>query len=161
MMYLLEPSRAMWWSRQPAALWLAQARTQGYDLAQIDDWTRADREADDVTLRLALRHGVPCSRGLVLDGGVASLHLTQAAGGAPAENDPRRQLARALDAARWQSGLEPDPPPLGPPHAAGPPAGGAAGAGGDPELLAALRPAPNEDALRGWLLLAGPMPRPL
>lgn len=160
MMYLLEPSRAMWWSRQPAALWLAQAKTQGYDLAQIDDWTPAEREADDVTVRLALRHGVPCSRGLVLDGGIASLHLTRVLVPAPAELDPREQLARALDAARWQSGLDPEPPPLGVPDAEGGPTGVAEPAD-DPELVAALRPAPNEDALRGWMLLDGPMPRPL
>lgn len=160
MMYLLEPSRAMWWSRQPAALWLAQARVQGYDLAQIDDWTRAEREADDVTLRLALRHGVPCSRGLVVDGGIASLHLAQSPALPPAEPDPREQLARALDAARWQSGIDPEPPPLGgsdAPRAATDPALSPP----DPDLVEALRPAPDEDALRGWMSLRGPLPAPL
>ncbi len=190
MMYLLEPDLAMWWSRQPAGLWLATARSSGYDLAQIDDWIPAERRADAVLVRLAMRHGVPCGRGLVLDGGLVSLCWSgrsptpghgvgqPARAVAPEPVDPREKLARSLDAVRRQAGLEPATPEptaqettapeptrlqLIQPDSAGPQptAPGAEHRATDPELGAALAAPTDAGVVRAWVALGGSPPDPL
>jgi hypothetical protein len=153
MMYLLEPTLELWWSRQPATLWLDQARRHGFDLADIDDWSRAERSGDAVTIHLSLRHGVLCRRGVVVDGGVLSLHLAGCGpGDIPEVLDPREKLARTLEAARRKSGvggqgLLDEAPRVDPEVVAV-----------DPELVAALRVAPSAEVVRAWIAWGGSIP---
>jgi hypothetical protein len=68
MLYLIQPDRTMKWTNLPRAT-LALAKGNGADLGELA-WVDVEEEhpIDDV-VRVALRHGHACSRGLVLDAG--------------------------------------------------------------------------------------------
>jgi hypothetical protein len=76
MLYLVRPDQPLTWIDLPASL-LEVATEQGADFATLD-WQPAEASYDDVVVALALRHGVGCSSGIVLDGGVMSLRLRPA-----------------------------------------------------------------------------------
>jgi len=66
MLYLLEPSTRLAWTNMPTDV-VKLAREQGVDLASLD-WEPSERVMTDDMLRIALREGVACSRGLVVSG---------------------------------------------------------------------------------------------
>jgi len=70
-LYLLEPYASVKWNDLPAGTTLDLARTHNADLGVLD-WDAAELPFTDDLLRLALIHGQPCSRGLVVDGGLVS-----------------------------------------------------------------------------------------
>ena len=66
MLYLVKPDGATEWSDLPAAIVIEHARRGEVNLNQIP-WEPAERKADDITLRLALRNGIPSDRGIVVN----------------------------------------------------------------------------------------------
>lgn len=68
MLYLLTHHSEVRWCALPAQLVLAAVSDHGADLARLD-WQTSELPRSDNDLRVALRHGVPCSTGLVVDGG--------------------------------------------------------------------------------------------
>ena len=73
MLYLLKPTRAIEWADVPAKMTLSLVEEHGADLARLG-WEPSERRDHDALLSLALRYGVKCSTGLVLDGGYVSNH---------------------------------------------------------------------------------------
>lgn len=69
MLYLIEPDGGMKWSNLPAQQVLTAARESDADLSLLD-WEASERTLDEDTLRVALRHGVPCTAGLVIEAGL-------------------------------------------------------------------------------------------
>lgn len=66
MLYLIAPDAPLRWSDLPASVAFGTAAQPGADLAQLD-WQVSERPVDDAAVRLAIRYGVPCSEGLVVD----------------------------------------------------------------------------------------------
>lgn len=66
MLYLVKPDRTTEWSDLPADIVIDHARRGEINLNSIP-WEPAERSVDDTTLRLALRNGVPCDRGIVVN----------------------------------------------------------------------------------------------
>jgi hypothetical protein len=58
----------MRWSDLPARTTLEAARKNEFDLSNLP-WEPSERSVDDAIVRLALRNGVVCAIGLVLDAG--------------------------------------------------------------------------------------------
>jgi hypothetical protein len=65
MLYLITPNRSMAWIDLPAQV-TETAVEHGADLSQLD-WQRSEKTADDLIVGLALRYGVKCKAGVVLD----------------------------------------------------------------------------------------------
>src|SRR5690554_3271690 len=70
MLYWVFPDRTMKWIDLPGSIVLDLARQPGVDLGRLD-WLDADRAAEDDVVRVALRYGIPSSRGIV----VAARHV--------------------------------------------------------------------------------------
>ncbi|MBK0330403.1 hypothetical protein I8D64_03190 [Brachybacterium sp. MASK1Z-5] len=65
MLYLLAPPYQLHWTPQPES-WIDLAKEHGTDLGQID-WAPAEEpHSPSIVVRLALRYGTECSRGIVL-----------------------------------------------------------------------------------------------
>lgn len=71
MLYLVQPNGRLLWNDLPASLAIPVAKEHGADLARLD-WQPSERIADTTVIRLALRHGVVCSTGLIIEGIVVS-----------------------------------------------------------------------------------------
>lgn len=67
MLYLVKPSGAVDWTDMPASAMRLAAEHDG-DLARLD-WQPSERRDHGLLLALALRYGVKCSIGLVLEAG--------------------------------------------------------------------------------------------
>lgn len=67
MLYLVRPNTGLAWNDLPTNTVLDAARERGVDLADLA-WEPAERELTLDVVRLALRHGVACSTGIVLPG---------------------------------------------------------------------------------------------
>jgi hypothetical protein len=65
-LYLIEPNGPLKWNDLPARVVLEAARDRNVDLARLD-WPVAERPPTLDFLRVALRHGVACSVGIVVD----------------------------------------------------------------------------------------------
>ena len=65
MLYLVKIDRSTRWVDLPAQMVLEAAQRGELDLDRIP-WGPAERTADDVTVRLALRHGLASSHGIVV-----------------------------------------------------------------------------------------------
>lgn len=65
MLYLVKPDGTTEWSDLPADIVMDHARRGEINLNRIP-WEPAERKADNITLRLALRNGVPSDRGIVV-----------------------------------------------------------------------------------------------
>ncbi|MGJ9412116.1 hypothetical protein ACHAAC_05345 [Aeromicrobium sp. CF4.19] len=78
-LYLLRPRGPLMWVDVGDGV-QDLARRAGADLAGLDWETSTDR-VDESTIRLALRHGEPCSTGLVVDGSI--LRSTSRGAGGP------------------------------------------------------------------------------
>ncbi|MGW5668069.1 hypothetical protein [Micromonospora sp. NPDC003776] len=71
MLYLIRSDRSMAWIDLPAKV-SETAVVHGADLSQLD-WQPSENPADDLIVALALRYGVKCSVGLVLDAALVVL----------------------------------------------------------------------------------------
>jgi hypothetical protein len=67
MLYRLTPHNHVTWCDLPARTVLESAAKHGVDLARLPWEPTEDRQFSQDLLRLALRHGVACSTGIVLD----------------------------------------------------------------------------------------------
>jgi hypothetical protein len=65
MLYLLLPNKTLKWADLPATSTLKIAAENHADLSSLP-WEPSERRVDDLLVRWALRHGVPCTTGLVL-----------------------------------------------------------------------------------------------
>lgn len=65
MLYLVKTDGSTEWSDLPSDIVLDHARRSELDVNRIP-WEPAERKADVVTVRLALRHGVPAANGIVV-----------------------------------------------------------------------------------------------
>ncbi|MEU8635156.1 hypothetical protein AB0C38_23500 [Amycolatopsis sp. NPDC048633] len=72
MLYLLLPDLGMKWIDLPARMVLEGARKRKLDLGGLN-WELSERRADDAIVGLALRSGLPCSIGVILDAGEVSV----------------------------------------------------------------------------------------
>ena len=68
MLYLISPTAPLQWCNMPARSTMELAREHGADLARLE-WQPAERPYDTDLVRLAPRHGHPCSAGIVVDAG--------------------------------------------------------------------------------------------
>ncbi|MFD1151414.1 hypothetical protein [Saccharothrix hoggarensis] len=68
MLYLLLPNLTMQWSDIPATSTIKLARENGADLSRLP-WQPSERPVTTTVIRWAMRHGVPCSTGLILHAG--------------------------------------------------------------------------------------------
>ncbi|MBY6679925.1 hypothetical protein HQ312_02565 [Rhodococcus sp. BP-316] len=66
MYYLIRPDRTFQWLDFPRST-IELAQENGIDLGSIE-WDPAERQFDEVTLRLALRYGIACSKGVAVGG---------------------------------------------------------------------------------------------
>lgn len=66
MLYLVRPYGPMSWLDLPGKL-VDLVIEQGKDLDQLDAWKPADRQADQTTVALALRHGTATATGIALE----------------------------------------------------------------------------------------------
>jgi hypothetical protein len=73
MLYLITPT-VLLWNDLPGNLVLTAARDHQVDLAELD-WDPSDHPIDPIIVRLALRQGVACSRGLVVRGSDLSVRF--------------------------------------------------------------------------------------
>jgi len=71
MLYLVRPFASLQWNDLPTRLALDAVAEHKVDLAKLD-WDLSDCRATTEVIRLALRHGVACSTGIVLPGIVLS-----------------------------------------------------------------------------------------
>ncbi|WP_412148729.1 hypothetical protein [Curtobacterium flaccumfaciens] len=67
MLYLIRPNTRLAWNDLPTNTVLEVANARGADLADLT-WEPSDRELTWDIVRLALRHGIACSTGIVLPG---------------------------------------------------------------------------------------------
>ncbi|MCS6576426.1 hypothetical protein NYS52_18010 [Curtobacterium flaccumfaciens pv. flaccumfaciens] len=71
MLYLVRPYASLQWNDFPTRLALEAVAEHEVDLAKLD-WDLSDHKATTEVIRLAVRHGVACSTGIVLPGIVLS-----------------------------------------------------------------------------------------
>ncbi len=71
MLYLIQPSGHLLWNDLPSSLTLDVVAEHGGDLARLE-WQPSERPERAAVVRLALRHGVICSTGLVVPGHIIS-----------------------------------------------------------------------------------------
>lgn len=69
MLYLVLPNRGLQWTDNIGQEVLDFADAEGKDLAAVDWWKDADHPAEEDVVRVALRYGITCSTGIVVDGG--------------------------------------------------------------------------------------------
>lgn len=67
MLYLVLPSGNMLWSDLPPSVRIADRRNHETRVDEFE-WQQSEFRADDTTIRLALRYGVPSVSGIVIDG---------------------------------------------------------------------------------------------
>lgn len=72
MLFLVAPSYSMSWIGMPADVLMNAARNDGADLSKLE-WEPSETRADETTVRLALRSGVPASGGVVISAADVSL----------------------------------------------------------------------------------------
>ena len=65
MTYLVHPSGRLFWNDLPSSLTLDVAAAHGADLALLD-WKPSEYQVGSDAIRLALRHGLPCSTGIAM-----------------------------------------------------------------------------------------------
>ena len=65
MFYLLRPDLTIQWIDRPVKMTLGVIEKHDADLGNLD-WLPAERQFDQQTLGLALRHGIGCSKGIAL-----------------------------------------------------------------------------------------------
>ncbi|WP_058742763.1 hypothetical protein [Curtobacterium citreum] len=70
-LYLVHPSGRLFWNDLPSSLTLDIVAEHGGDLARLE-WQASERQEGVAAVRLALRHGVICSTGLVVPGHIIS-----------------------------------------------------------------------------------------
>ncbi len=98
MLYLIEPNGPLKWNDLPARVVLEAARDRNVDLARLD-WPVAERPPTRDFLRVALRHGVACSVGLVVDAGdVIDLTRADELRGHAAKTPAMRESLASADA---------------------------------------------------------------
>lgn len=65
MFYLVSPETTMYWVDLPVKMTLEAIEKHEADLGNLD-WMPAERQLDEQTLALALRHGIACSKGIAI-----------------------------------------------------------------------------------------------
>jgi len=96
--YLIQPHGPLLWNSVSDRMTFGAVREHGADLAQLD-WEPSELPFTPDMLRVALRHGVACSAGLVLgDGEVARLGRPGELRGIIASSPQRRQGLASADA---------------------------------------------------------------
>ncbi|WP_394615253.1 hypothetical protein JNUCC0626_36435 [Lentzea sp. JNUCC 0626] len=162
MLYLLLPDLTMKWVDVPATSTLKLARENDADLSQLP-WEPSERRASITVVRWALRHGIPCTPGIVLHApelsvvdvpneirkaheGVkqsreklaasAASHLIEKA--MPASAEHGKKLDAEVDKSTENALLE-----------------------AEEELQDALSKAPDENLINHWRRLGGAMPSPV
>ena len=104
MLYLVQPDRRMKWTDMlPDSMIFKAVEERGLDLTQLE-WKEAERQADDTTVRLALRHGRETSVGLVLEAWIVGLQdrprdireTHRAASVARAKLEPQNKMVDAI-----------------------------------------------------------------
>ncbi|HEY4269065.1 MAG TPA: hypothetical protein VGM94_12825 [Galbitalea sp.] len=69
MLYLVMPTRQMYWTDLLGQDVLDYAALYGKDLGEVDWWKPAERSANDDDVRVALRYGIASTAGIVVDAG--------------------------------------------------------------------------------------------
>jgi hypothetical protein len=160
MLYMVEPDAPLKWSDLPADMVFRAVAQSGADLAQLE-WDVADRPADPAIVRLAIRHGVRCSVGLVVDGGLVAEHDQ------PARiREAHRNAQQAHAALEQQNALMERLIPGWTEHDAElstriDESSERAAARADEEASEALDSAPDPALIDHWTALGGRLPEPL
>lgn len=66
MLYLIEPNGPLKWDDIPTHMALEATKIHGVDLGRLP-WQDSERLVTADTIRVALRFGIPCSRGIVIE----------------------------------------------------------------------------------------------